>query len=927
MTAGTFHLGGRPTTVAVGARSLLRALRLELVWFTVLLTIVGLAHGVNMFDYPYYENDEGTYISQAWALLNLGELAPYTYWYDHAPFGWIQIAAWTLVTGGFYTFGDTVESGRVLMLVYQIGSAALVYFITRRITNSVATASLAMLVFGLSVFGIFFHRRVLLDNIAAFWALLSIYCLIHGRLTLWRTWLSALCLALGILSKESVVFLLPVLAYLTWHRSHSSQQLLAVVGWFAVAGCVVSLYVLMAALKGELFPSGSLLSGTTEHVSLLGSVSYQASRGSGSGELLDPNSDFWRWATGWQYWVSQWGVIDGVLLVGGTAAAVINVLLIRWRRVGGVIGLLTISLWAFIGRGGIVIEFYLVPLLPLLAISLGIAAHQSLTWAAARVLPPRFAWQRFAASHISLFALASAVAIGQLLIPNATSRFGDLWTSPVAAAQREAIAWIREHLSTSDGMLIDAYGWTDLQGPPAHTRSFPLAHWYWKADLDPDIREGVLAGDWRNLDYVITTPQMRRFVAEKAPLPLTSAAIEHSTPIAHWDTDGWEVAVQRVDKVRSIPASSNSILTSLWANYTADFLEGGRVIDAATGGRTTSEGQGYAMLQAVYQDDRHTFDEVWTWTKQKLQQSSGLFAWLYGARADGPLGVIDRGAASDADQDIALALLFASKRWEDVRYASEASIVLDGIWNDLTTVVRNERYLVAGQWAGMGALVINPSYLAPYAYRIFADADRSHAWGDLVDSSYHVMDAIANSSELGGQTGAVPNWVGIDRATGVIGLAPEMGRYGEQFSFDASRVPWHLAVDYLWFGDERALRLLGDFDLAKREIERTGRLASEYGLDGSVVGDYESISMYAGTLPSLLLGGAEKQAYEILARKVIAPMVSGDQQVGYYDRNWAWFTIALFDGGFSNLWIGADRYVWRDELRAAPGNRASDQRP
>ncbi|MDQ2935694.1 MAG: hypothetical protein M3R49_12110, partial [Chloroflexota bacterium] len=66
---------------------------------------------------------------------------------------------------------------------------------------------------------------------------------------------------------------------------------------------------------------------------------------------------------------------------------------------------------------------------------------------------------------------------------------------------------------------------------------------------------------------------------------------------------------------------------------------------------------------------------------------------------------------------------------------------------------------------------------------------------------------------------------------------------------------------------------------------------------------------------------------EILARKVIAPMVSGDQQVGYYDRNWAWFTIALFDGGFSNLWMGADRYIWRGKLRAAPGDRASAQRP
>src|SRR3954447_19796964 len=63
-------------------------------WLLVglIVLLAALAHGYNMFSFPYYESDEGTYMSQAWAVVRQRALAPYTYWYDHAPVGWLQIA-------------------------------------------------------------------------------------------------------------------------------------------------------------------------------------------------------------------------------------------------------------------------------------------------------------------------------------------------------------------------------------------------------------------------------------------------------------------------------------------------------------------------------------------------------------------------------------------------------------------------------------------------------------------------------------------------------------------------------------------------------------------------------------------------------------------------------------------------------------------
>src|SRR6266700_4867278 len=88
-------------------------------WLIVfLLFIAGVAHAWNMFHFPYFENDEATYVSQAWSFIHSGKLSPYTYYYDHAPLGWIFLGIWFFVTGGLTTFGhNPFISGRLFIFV------------------------------------------------------------------------------------------------------------------------------------------------------------------------------------------------------------------------------------------------------------------------------------------------------------------------------------------------------------------------------------------------------------------------------------------------------------------------------------------------------------------------------------------------------------------------------------------------------------------------------------------------------------------------------------------------------------------------------------------------------------------------------------------------------------------------------------------
>ncbi|HEY8476591.1 MAG TPA: glycosyl hydrolase family 8, partial [Chloroflexota bacterium] len=671
----------------------------------------------------------------------------------------------------------------------------------------------------------------------------------------------------------------------------------------------------MAALKGELFPTGTLLGGTSEHVSLIESLQYQMSR-SRDGGVLDPESGFWRM-------VEQWAAMEPLLVVGGTVGALVSALSLPRQPTMGTIGVATFSLWAFLGRGGEIIGFYLIPLLPLLALDVGLVA--ALVTRRVDALLARFRGVG------RLLGRCVPPVVGTLCLASSTLGYRDahlgfaanpfaLWTNVQAVAQKQAVGWIRRNVPPGSGIVIDNFMWTDLHDPPDGSR-YRLAHWYWKVDRDPEIRNDVFLNDWRTVDYVVTTPQMLHDT-RIAQLDLVGSVLEHSTPIARFDAGGWPLEVRRVGKFQQWEAYRDPVLARTWEGYKARFLRGGRVIDPRREGPvTTSEGQAYALLRAVYMNDRRTFDEVWTWTKAHLQiPESGLLAWLWGRRPDGSEGIVDRGAATDADQDAALALLFAARRWGEPHYQQEALRILRGIWEQETTAIAGWRVVVAGNWARGGAdqpAILNPSYWAPYAYRIFAEADPDRPWMALVDSTYEMLARLRADRTLGGTAGLAPNWLAVDVRTGALLPADGVvGSYASEFSYDASRLPWRLALDWVWFRDDRAREALAGLHFPRQVIEREGRLAAAYGLDGTPLVEYEALSMYAGVLPSLLLNEDRSLVHRVFAEQILRRYVDGERTAhwgdpnNYYDQNWAWFATAFMDGALGNLWAGETTIDW-----------------
>jgi hypothetical protein len=496
----------------------------------MLIALVLTAHAWNMLHFPYLEDDEGTYFSQGWAVFHLGRLVPYTYFYDHAPIGWIQIGLWKLLTGNGH-FGYELASGRVLMWLYQAGSVVLVYAIARKVSGRSWVALLAVAAFGLSTYGIYYHRRILLDNIASFWILLSLFPLV-GRITLPRVWLSAVALAVAVLSKETAIAVLPAMAVLVARQTPRPSRPFALVGWLAVAGLLISLYPLLALLKGELFPPGSALGSGHPHVSLLCALQLQASRGSDGG-ILSSSSAFWHAASGWGY-------REPLLVIGGSGAAMLAVSVFRRRRILSMIGWMVLSLWLFLGHGGVVSDFYLVPLLPLLALCLALVAGECVS--ALQERAPAAAARALGGGAIALIVCACLACIAVAYERSGTG----LFVRDPVDAQTAAVRWVQTHVPPSSNMIIDMYMFAELHYPRAGAPAFPHAEYYWTAADDPGVSRGVLHDDWRRVDYVVATPQLT-YDASMNGFPIVVPALEHSVAIARFNSGGYELQVRRVD--------------------------------------------------------------------------------------------------------------------------------------------------------------------------------------------------------------------------------------------------------------------------------------------------------------------------------------------------------------------------------------------
>lgn len=367
---------------------------------------------------------------------------------------------------------------------------------------------------------------------------------------------------------------------------------------------------------------------------------------------------------------------------------------------------------------------------------------------------------------------------------------------------------------------------------------------------------------------------------------------------------------KKVDQ--NIIFSSHTLLAGTWNSYKSNYWESstGRTLDKQQNDITTSEGQSYTMLRAVWISDKPTFDKTWSWTKQQLQRDDKLFSWRWGKKDDGTYGILTsvngQNSASDADSDIALALLMAAGRWQQSSYLDEAKEVINGMYETEVVTVNGKPYMASNnlEKTSKSPIVINPSYLSPYAYKAFAKVDTKHDWNAVADSSYTVLNKAMDAKlDKASSVGLTPDWVLMDRQTADLS-APTDSNLTTNYGYDAMRTPWRVGLDYKWNKDDRAKQVLQRLSFLGDQWKNKGILYSVYSHDGNVVTADQVAESYGTSLAyfDVIEPDQAERVYDQKIKTLYDQNTnSWSQPLTYYASNWVWFGIALHEDQLPDL--------------------------
>lgn len=480
---------------------------------------VAVLYATNLGGFPEFDNDdEGTYHAQAWAVLTQGRLTHYTYWYDHPPLGWLQLAG--LLRPAAWLSGDqpALVAGRAVLVVVMVASAALLYRVARNLGLPRAGASAVVGVWCLSPLVVYYGRQVLLDNIALMWLLASL-ATATGSSRWRRPVLSGLCFGVAVLSKEVALLAGPGVL-LALHASGGGRPRSSGAGrWLAAAGLVGVGWLVWVVASGDLLP-------------LLGAVEWQLGGREGTGSVFDPGSTTHRL-------VAAWWARDPYLLAAGAVAVAAG---LAWHQTRGV-ALIPVALAvAGLRPGGYLPAMHVVMALPSLALLVGYAVWRA--WRAAG----RLSGRRSVGARAAVAGLAAVAVLAAA--PTWVAGARAALTVDANAPYRQALSYVAANLPRDTVVLTDDVTWNDLVRLGWSGDGWDGPVWHFKLDRDPESATRLPDG-WRDVDYILAGPAMRVMLGTPAisveQSPEVVSAWRHSTVVAAWEPPDAQVVLRRVD--------------------------------------------------------------------------------------------------------------------------------------------------------------------------------------------------------------------------------------------------------------------------------------------------------------------------------------------------------------------------------------------
>jgi endoglucanase len=221
-----------------------------------------------------------------------------------------------------------------------------------------------------------------------------------------------------------------------------------------------------------------------------------------------------------------------------------------------------------------------------------------------------------------------------------------------------------------------------------------------------------------------------------------------------------------------------------------------------------SEGQGYGMIITVLMAGadpfaKNTYDGLYQYYKAHPGNHSYLMAWAQGKNCKD----LDKSSATDGDMDIAYSLLLANKQWGskgEINYLQEAQYAIASIMeHEVNPHTHSILLSDAIEYDSKDYDDTRSSDFMPANFKAFEIATHDHRWGKVIDINYKLFSYMQQTFSL--DAGLIPDFIRhLNKKP-----APAQPNYLESpydgyYNYNACRVPWRIATDYLLTGDKRA---------------------------------------------------------------------------------------------------------------------------
>ncbi|MHA4811727.1 glycosyl hydrolase family 8 [Flavitalea flava] len=345
-----------------------------------------------------------------------------------------------------------------------------------------------------------------------------------------------------------------------------------------------------------------------------------------------------------------------------------------------------------------------------------------------------------------------------------------------------------------------------------------------------------------------------------------------------------------------------------------------------------SEGQGYGMLivalMAGYDDSaRGIYDGLYRYYRAHPSKADPyLMAWAQKKDCKN----VDGSSATDGDMDIAYSLLMANTQWGNqgpVHYLDEGRRALSAIWQQeinpktYSVLLSNSVEHDSKDYFDMRSSDFMPAHFRAFkaaAQKKTEDARGKSTntiakaetnipdWNKVVDNNYKLFTYLQETYSP--EAGLFPDFIShIKMAPAshpVINALPARphyleSRYDGSYNYNACRVPWRIATDYILNGDQRALEIIKKINRWVRLTTKDNpdNISAGYSLAGEDLKNryYEAIC-FIGPFAVSAMAGKENQAW---LNKVWDYMVGFRlRDYDYYDNSIKLIDMIILSGNY-----------------------------